>query len=199
MLTIDASDLKRVMTNLKAAEDQMPFAMSLALNEATRNTRKHLIGVTWPTSGVTVRNKSFIGAALVMRDTPATKRNLTTEIYDRLGRANLMLHAKGGTRTAKGGRMAIPVSGTIKRTARGVPDRWKPKTLGPKLFRKDSGEARYTRDGRGRLKLTYVLKTATKIPKRVRFYEDFNTVMRREVYRAIPKAVERAMATRRVR
>ena len=194
MLTIDMSDLQRVMTNLKAAEDQMPFAMALALNEATEVTRKHLIQQTWP-GHVKQRNASFIAAALTTKGTRATKRNLTTEIYDRLRRGNLVLHAKGGMRTAKRGHMAVPVS-TMPKGASGVPSRLRPKNVVNSVRIKD---AIYTRDQRGRLKLLYVLKTATKVPKRVPFYEDYQTVMRREVYRAIPKAVERAMATRRVR
>jgi hypothetical protein len=50
---------------------------------------------------------------------------------------------------------------------------------------------------KGRLRLLYVLKHATKIPKRVPFYEDFAASMERELRRTIPLAVERAMATRR--
>jgi hypothetical protein len=50
---------------------------------------------------------------------------------------------------------------------------------------------------KGRLKLMYVLKGRTPIPKRVPFYEDFAASMNRELQRTIPLAVARAMATRR--
>jgi hypothetical protein len=47
------------------------------------------------------------------------------------------------------------------------------------------------------MKLMYVLKPATTIPKRVPFYEDFASVMQSELHRTIPLAVAKAMATRR--
>ena len=141
MLTIDISDVQRVMRNLKAAEDQMPFAMSLALNNATEITRKHLITQTWP-GHVKARNASFIAAALTTKGTRATKRQLSTEIYDRLRRGNLVLHAKGGTRTARRGHMAVPVS-SMPKGASGVPSRLRPKALVNSVRIKD---AIYTRD-----------------------------------------------------
>jgi hypothetical protein len=58
-------------------------------------------------------------------------------------------------------------------------------------------DALYTRDKRGRLKLMYVLKSRTPVPKRVPFYEDFATSMRRELIVALPIAIAKAMATRR--
>ena len=193
-IQIDWSDVKRVMANLKAAEDQMPFAMALALNDATEKTRKYLITHTWP-SRIKQRNASFIAASLTTKGTRATKRQLESEIYDRLNRGHLMMHAKGGTRTARGAHMAVPVS-SMPKSGRGVPQRLRPRNLANSVRIKD---AIYTRDRSGKLKLMYVLKTATKIPRRVPFFEDYHASMSRELRRSIPIAVERAMRTRRVR
>ena len=33
---------------IKAAADQMPFALSRALNDAVKDAREHLIDKTWP-------------------------------------------------------------------------------------------------------------------------------------------------------
>jgi hypothetical protein len=200
---IDWSDAQRVMSNLQAAEDQMPFAMALALNAATEKTRKHLITETWGAAhGIKVRNQSFIAASLTTKGTRATKRQLETEIYDRLQRGHLMMHAKGGQRVPQGrAHMAVPVS-SVQRTGRGVPQNLRPKAMGTKLFPLKGGspDRLYTRDKRsGKLKLMYVLKTRTRIPKRVPFFEDYRMVMSRELMRALPIAVERAMSTRRVR
>ncbi|OCK60031.1 hypothetical protein LMTR3_20815 [Bradyrhizobium sp. LMTR 3] len=67
----------------------------------------------------------------------ATKQSLSVEIYDKLGRANLMLHAKGGTRRAKGANIAIPSSVNVRRTARGAVTRSQtPKGLADKGVRR---------------------------------------------------------------
>jgi hypothetical protein len=143
---------------------------------------------------VHARNPSFIAASLTTREARASKSSLAVEIYDRLDRGNLQKQAKGGTRTPRGGsNLAIPAS-TVTRTQRGVPRALKPANL------RNSFKAKnmlFVRDSRGRAKLVYTLKHQTPIPKRVPFYEDFTTSMRRELTRTIPMAVARAMSTAR--
>ena len=192
-VSIDMSDIERMARSLQVAEDQIPYAASVALNAATEVTRTHLIKTTWP-SHIKQRNSTFLAAALTTKGSRATKGNLTSEIYDRLGRAHLSLHAKGGTRVGSG-MLAVPTS-KVPRTARGVAQRLRPRNLANSVRIKD---AIYTRDRRGRLKLMYVLKATTKVPKRVPFYEDYERVMRTELMRALPAAFAKAMATRRVR
>ena len=196
-VVIDFPDIQRVMRNLKAAEDQMPYATALALNEATEKTRSYLIGHTWP-SHIKQRNASFMSATLTTKDARATKRQLETEIYENprmQGRGHLMLHAKGGTRVPHSrAHLAVPSSNVPRLSGGGVAKRLKPKNM-PQAFR--IKDALYVRDRKGRLKLMYVLKGSTKIPKRVPFFEDYFASMRRELHKAIPKAVQRAMATRR--
>jgi hypothetical protein len=192
-LSIDYSDVQRIMKNLGAAADQIPYAMALALNVATERTRQHLIKRTWP-GHVHQRNASFIAASLTTKEARASKTSLSTEIYDRLGRGHLMMQAKGGTRVPRGGgSIAVPVS-SIPRGARGVPQRLRPKNLPRSVRIKD---ALYTRDRKGKLKLQYVLKRATRIPKRVPFFEDYRAVMTIALNRAIPEAIAKAMSTRR--
>ena len=190
---MDFSDLEQAAKNLGASTDQIPFALALSLNNAADITRKLLITATWP-QHIHQRNASFISASLTTRGARANKSDLTVEIYDKLNRGNLEMQSLGGVRAPKGGsNLAIPVS-TINRTSKGVPARLRPKNL-PTAVRK--GDALYARDKKGKLRLLYVLKTATKIPKRVPFYEDFALSMQRELVRGIPLAVARAMATRR--
>ena len=193
-LSIDYSDVRRVMGNLRIAEDQIPYAMMRALNDATEITRKHLITHTWsPAHGIKPRNASFIAASLTTRGARASKTSLATEIYDRLNRGNLMMHAKGGTRVGRGGSIAVPVSG-VPRGSRGVPERLRPRNLQNSVRIKD---AIYTRNRKGKLQLMYVLKRQAKIPKRVPFFEDYQRVMRDTLGKTIPAAVARAMATAR--
>jgi hypothetical protein len=195
MLTIefDYAELEQRALSIGAAADQVPYALALAMNRSADVTRNLLIKSTWP-AAVYQRNSSFIAASLTTREARASKTSLAVEIYDKLDRGNLLMQAKGGTRAPQGGsNLAVPAS-NVPKTSRGVPARLRPKNL-PTAFKK--GDVLYSRDKKGRLRLLYVLKHATKIPKRVPFYEDFAASMERELRRTIPLAVEKAMATRR--
>lgn len=190
----DYSQLEKVAQDLGAAIDQIPFSLALAMNEAADVTRKFLITQTWP-QHVNARNSSFIAASLTTKDAKANKYSLAVEIYDRLNRGHLEMQARGGTRTPiDGSNLAIPLS-TIPKGARGVPARLRPRTMGTKAFK--MGDGLYTRDKKGKLKLLYILRSSTAVPKRVPFYEDFATSMSRELQHSLPKAIARAMSTRR--
>ena len=189
----DFAQLEQYAQKVGAAADQIPYALSLAMNCSADVTRNLLIKHTWPTS-IKQRNASFIAASLTTRGARATKQSMTVEIYDKLDRGNLQMQAKGGDRRSRaGGNLAVPVS-TMPRTARGVPTKLRPRNM-PTAVRK--GDALYARDKKGKLKLLYIIKRTTKIPKRVPFYEDFAASMQRELRRTIPQAVAKAMATRR--
>jgi hypothetical protein len=192
-IEFDYDALLRSAQGIEGVAEQLPYALALAMNRSADVTRNLLIRSTWP-SHVQQRNASFISASLTTRDARATKGSLAVEIYDRLDRGNLQMQAKGGTRTPHGGSsLAVPSSG-VTRTSRGVSSRLRPKNL-PTAVRK--GDVLYAKDRKGRLRLLYVLKPATAIPKRVPFYEDFAASMTRELVRTIPLAVQKAMATRR--
>jgi hypothetical protein len=192
-LEFDFSDWERAAKSIEGATDQLPYALALAMNRSAEVTRNLLIRATWP-EHVTQRNASFIAASLTTKDARASKQSLAIEIYDKLDRGNLEMQAKGGVRAPRGGsNLAVPAS-SVPRTSRGVPAAMRPKAL-VNAFKK--GDVLYERDRRRRLRLMYVLKNVTKIPKRVPFYEDFAASMQRELTRTIPMAVEKAMATRR--
>jgi len=192
-IEFDYDELMRSSQSIAAVADQLPYAMALALNRSADVTRNLLIRSTWP-QHVQQRNASFIAASLTTRDARANKQSLSVEIYDKLDRGNLQMQAKGGTRTPhNGSNLAVPAS-NIPKGSRGVPKRLKPKNM-PTAVRK--GDVLYAKDKRGRLRLLYVLKHATPIPKRVPFYEDFAASMTRELVRTIPQAIQHAMATRR--
>ena len=192
-LEIDFAEAEKFATSIGAAADQIPFALATALNGSADVTRNLLIRQTWP-GHIHQRNSSFIAASLTTKESRATKGSLSVEIYDRLNRGNLMLHAQGGTRKpVRGPNLAVPAS-DVPRGPRGVPERMRPKNLKDAFKIKD---ALYTRDRKGKLKLVYILKRTTKVPKRVPFFEDYAASMSRELHRTIPLAVEHAMATRR--
>lgn len=196
-LEFNFDEIEQTALSIGAAADQIPYAMMLAMNRAADVTRNFLIQATWP-NHVQQRNNSFIAASLTTRDARATKTSMAVELYDKLDRGNLQMQAKGGQRSPQrgGASLAVPAS-NVPKGSRGVQASLRPKNLQPTAsFRK--GDVLYAKDKRsGRLRLLYVLKPATKIPKRVPFYEDFAASMERELHRTIPLAVARAMATRR--
>lgn len=184
----------------KAAEiggalDQVPFALSLALNDAARAARQVLVQETWP-KHVTQRNSAFIGRAL--RTVFATKHSLRVEIYDDLNRGHLALHATGGTKEARK-RFAIPVKGRIARTAHGVRSDQTPTAI---IANRSKRDVRITPRGifvaeGGKLHLMYAFAAKVFQPKDVPFEEDFATAVVNEVRTSFPEAMKRAMATRR--
>jgi hypothetical protein len=200
-LQLDTTDFIRAAVSFGAAADQMAFIMMKTLNEAAEKTRSYLIENTWP-SHVQVRNRRFLNAALTTRGTRATKTNLSVEIYDRLKRAKLETHARGGTRTGKGGRIAIPSARIdAARGSSGVPRRLLPANLkdavkiGDNIFVRPRGAKRKKGGGRS-LELAYSLRASTRIPKSVPFHEDFARVMRQSVLQVLGANVARAMARR---
>src|SRR5262249_62408926 len=96
-LEIDFSEAEQFARLIGAAADQIPFALATALNRSADVTRNLLIRQTWP-GHIHERNSSFIAASLTTKESRASKGSLSVEIYDRLNRGNLMLHAQGGTR-----------------------------------------------------------------------------------------------------
>ncbi|MCP1761970.1 hypothetical protein [Bradyrhizobium japonicum] len=196
----DFSQIEQRALALGATADQMPYIMATTLNMAAENTRSYLIETTWPSS-VTVRNRSFMNAALTTKGSRATKGDLTVEIYDKIGRANLFLHAKGGTRRAKGGNLSIPSSVNVQRTSGGaVRTQQQPKNLrnsfkrGRFIFQR---QGKSSRKRSGRIKLMYSLRPSVPIRQDVPFYKDFAEVMRQEMTLNLAIAVIRAMSTRR--
>jgi hypothetical protein len=192
-IEFDYKELEKYATALGARIDQIPFALAIAMNRSADVTRNLLIRSTWP-SAIVQRNASFIAASLTTKEARASKSSLAVEIYDKLDRGNLQMQAKGGTRTPRSGsNLAIPAS-TVPRGSKGVPKNLRPANL-RNSFKKNG--LLFTRDTKGRARLVYALKPATRIPKRVPFYEDFHASMSRELTRTIPQAVMRAMATAR--
>ncbi len=196
-LRFDLSSFERKAKEIGGALDQVPFALAKALNEAADRTREELISETWP-RGVQVRNRTFLKAALTTKGARATKRSLRVAIYDRLGRASLTKHETGGVKPARRN-LAIPTSRTVqpRRTGKGVPKNLRPAAL-PNAFRQ--GDAIYQRapgKKHAHRKLMYVLAPRAQIKGTVPFHRDFDRIMRREMSRAFPTAMARAMATRR--
>jgi hypothetical protein len=196
-IKFDFSDFGRKAVELSAAADQVPFALSRALNQSAEDAQTVLIVQTWPKS-VRMRNSTFMRAAL--RRINSTKHNLTVEVYDQLHRASLQKHARGGTKTAKGSHLAIP-SSEIPIGSHGVTKSNRPAALiarTPKRALRITPRGIYVGKG-GRLHLKYALRRSVPIPADVPFEADFRTAMINGMRTAFPYWLRVAMRTRRSR
>lgn len=191
----DIRDFKRAAIDMHAALDQVPFALAGALNNAVEGARSDIINTTWPRH-VTVRKANFLNAALTTSGERATKNRLRVVLYDRLGRGSLKLHAQGGTKRPLRSKLAIP-SKAVSRGANGVISSQRPANLSRKVVKKN---LIFQASGRGkgaRLTLMYKLARVAQIKRDVPFYEDFQRAMASRIHAEFPKAMAKAMATRR--
>lgn len=205
-LTFDFRDFERAAERMQAAQEQIPFALSQAMNDGLAAAREQIVERTWP-AHMTVRNQRFLGVAL--RREFASKRKLRVSLFDNIGRGNLLLHEQGGTRRPRGASIAVPTDRLKgKRTGKGVPKGLRPGALGATAFKK--GDALYRRVGtyqkgspgepgtdNRRLELLYVLKPSTQIKAEVPFEADFDRAMITEVWRSFRPRLMTAMAGRR--
>lgn len=196
---IDLRGFERKARDFGAAQDQVRFSLAYSLTGATSSTLKRLIAETWP-KHVEVRNRGFLRQAL--RVERATKANLASAITTagtRAGaRGNLALHAGGGIRRAKK-RLAIPPTGSVRRTSGGVAAAQKPRTVidrTPKRALRVTSRGIFVGEG-GRLRLKYTFRPVARIKPDVPFRQDFARYMSDELRRELPKAVAKAMKTRR--
>ena len=201
-LVFDTKQFQRAARRMDALASQIPFALALALNGSAELARRELAETVWP-EHVDARNRSFLKAALSTKGTRATKRNLRVVVFDRLGRGNLLLHDRGGTKRPRGKALAVPSAALqARRTGKGVPKGLRPRNLpatGPSgAFVK--GDVLYQRVGRGQsrgLQLMYVLKPTAPVRADVPFHAAFATAMRRTMPAQFRAAMRRAMATAR--
>lgn len=193
MVKFEMSDFRRKAYLLGVAADQVPYATALTLNDAMFETRVEEIFMAWP-GGVTVRNQSFMRAAL--RVDKASKGNLSASIFDVLGRASLDLHADGGTKTPDSGKLAVPVDPRIRRGARGVPKSQRPRTFSSRRNARVTAKGIFLGEA-GRLHMIYRFLSSADIDKRFPFYETFEENVVKVVEERLPERLYQAMATRR--
>lgn len=193
-LLLSTKAFDRWATQIGGALNQVPFAMSKAMNDAAFATRTKLIEDTWP-AHVTVRNKGFLRGAL--RVEKASKHSLAVAITDKAiqGRGHLALHAKGGTKPAKT-MLAIP-DRKVGRGAHGVVKSQLPRNLKNSFRKGDIIYQRVGAKGHQKLKLMYVLKRSAAIKADVPFHADFKRFMLAELQTSFPKAMAYAMGTRK--
>lgn len=201
-LKIDMQQVEAMAADLKVSADQLPYAMSRAMNEAAFATRRALVQDTWP-QHVTQRRSNFPSA--VLQVDVSDKSNLTVGIRETSNTApSLTLHAEGGDkRPRKPGshNLAIPLKGWAVRTEHGVRD---DQTIARIIAVTPRRALRITKTGLfvgegGKLHLRYSFKPSATQPKDVPFYEDFEAGMNTGIQQSLPHFMREAMRTRRAR
>jgi len=194
-VTLYSENFERIVKQMDAAYDQMPFALMLALNDALFETKQVLTDATWPRS-VTVRNARFLDWALHVEK--ATKDKLEGSIFDQTPdhRAHLKMHADSGLKVARGANLAIP-SSNVDRTGDGrTVSRDKPRNLRNSV---KIGNRIYQYQGKGKhrkLVFMYTLRPSVQIKADVPFRQDFKDAMRESAERHFVPRMMQAMRTR---
>jgi hypothetical protein len=207
MLAVNvSSNYKQLSRSLdQLGRKQLPFAFAKTLNQTMKAVGKYTVARTYP-QAFDVRNKSFFKAAMFTKDSVrwAKPTNLRASARDQFGRGNLQLHATGGTKRARSGRMAIPSRYTkARRGPKGVRKTLRPRAVvdTPKGYidRVGPRDAIYQRYGRGgkQVRLLYVLQPSAKIRKRFRFYEDAQRITRAVSPKLFRKNFSHAIRTAR--
>ena len=207
MLAVNvSSNYKQLSRSLdQLGKKQLPFAFAKTLNQTMKAVGKYTVARTYP-QAFDVRNKSFFKAAMFTKDSVrwAKPTNLRASARDQFGRGNLQLHATGGTKRARSGRMAIPSRYTkARRGPKGVRKTLRPRAVvdTPKSYIDRDGprDAIYQRFGRSgkQVRLLYVLQPSAKIRKRFRFYEDAQRITRAVSPKLFRKNFSQAIKTAR--
>ena len=115
MLTVNVrSNYKKLSRSLdQVGRKQRPFAFAKTLNETMKAVEKYTVARTYPRA-FDVRNRAFFKASMFSNSGQsgtafkwATKTKLQVPARDRLRRGNVQLHATGGIKRARSGRIAV--------------------------------------------------------------------------------------------
>jgi hypothetical protein len=192
------SDYKRLERRLNAIErKQLPFAFSKTLNDVAKRIRKRIVDRTYP-AAFDVRDGKFANATFKIDF--SSKRKLEARVYDRLGRANLKLHAEGGIKRAKRGSIAVP-SQYVKdrRTGRGVRRSLRPREVVDSQKGYKTQRAIFQAYGpkASKKRLLYSLIPSARISKQFPFYEDANKIVRKDLSRVFNYQLKQALRSRK--
>lgn len=196
-LQFDLSEFRRRAHQMGIfAEDQLPYAISRTMNDTMlRDVRPEIIGPTW-SKAFKVRNRGLPRAS--MRAELSSKHRWVAGVYDALGKANLGVHARGGSRPKPSPMLAVPNQQRVKLHARGRKPwaRDVPKMVAnPKrALRVIKGKGIFVGEG-GRLHAVYWFRGGAHLAKRFKFYEDFKRVTARGMAQRFPGHIQAAIAS----
>ena len=156
--------------------DQIPYALSLAVNETAKDVQKAIRGHIH--DEFIVRRKSWIDNSIKIKPF-ATKETLsaTVSISPAGGNDVLSKFEDGGTKVSQtGGNIAVPSEDTFPDNSKVIPTAKRPRNLKGafKVIGANGKAFIFTTVGRGKAKiyrLAYSLQSSVKIPKKLGFEE----------------------------
>jgi hypothetical protein len=195
-IKIDFSDVNRLVDDLHIARREVLYAASRTINDAVFAAKDEISGVVWPRF-VTQRAHNFPRATLhVNKSTPD---NLTAELVETKSDI-LKLHDEGGSVSAKGRALVVPV--TSYRQSRMTQHGLRADATLSALLRRASAKrtVRIVNDrvyvaarGLG-LKLAFVLRKAITQKADVPLTQSFNDTVTRVVTTQLVGNVERVLS-----
>jgi len=207
------TNVAQVTANLNRFErKQVPFAMAKAINDTLFDLRPALI-TEWNLSFPGAKNKGF--ARTAFRINKASKHALKSSVYDRFETEWVQRQATGGTKTPKGRSLAIPQygPGRLRRTRWGPGAKQKARAIIGNSADYFSGKPKgvpgapagiykrlpRTRRSKGGLRLMYLYKNNAFVKHEFDGYEVAEDVTARRFPVHFRKALERAVATAKIR
>jgi hypothetical protein len=169
MITFELKIKNKATENLnQIAKKQIPFAVAKTLTNIAQKSQEEV--------RKNIREKFFIrkksgGFESSIRIKPATKRNLTAQVYTMAAFA--ALQQTGGTKKAKDGRLAIPAYQAINKVKKRSDSNSPSTYLAGDAFkmRTKSGQDVIAQRKVGGLKILYFLKRQAQIDKRFEMIE----------------------------
>lgn len=166
-------DDREVRQYLRKMPEQVPFAMSKAMNETAMDIRNHIVKSVWQTS-VNVKQRYFAGRAFRVRW--SQKRDLVAAVYADPSRVNpagieAIKRVEEGIRhyPFRGRYLAVPTfkaltpTGRVKKVAREALDETNRRTF--VADRVGRGPAIWYRNPNGTLDMLFILKPSVPTPR----------------------------------
>lgn len=198
-ITIDVS-AKDVVGYLRFLhKDQMPFAVSVALNQ-TANDMQSGIRQSIGQLGFTVRRQTFINNTIYRSPGTdfSTKQKFTAGVRIHPQRDVLAKFETDRSKSAKGGSVLVPIEARKNKGAV-VPKGLWPKALGDKAFAlklRSGGKGLFRRTGSG-LQLLYVFKPSVPLNHALQFEKTARAIATRMWPERMDDALARAIKTAR--
>lgn len=202
-IRVDARELIEFARQLDdTADDQLPFALAAALSDTARTARDE-VRERLP-KFFTIRNRG-VRSAIEYKSANKRDPEPAALVHTQEWAGFLTLHAIGGTKRARGSRVAVPTS-IVKRTASGrVPKRFQPRPLRGRRGLQESALpggrliVRGVRSVPRGLSIFYHLVRGAKIRKSWPLEDEVARVVARDMRSNFERRFDQALATRRAR
>ena len=190
--------VRRQLTNIERR--QIPFALSLALNNTAFATRRFVIEKLYPRAFPHARNRAY--PRTTFRVDRATKSRPEASVFDRLMRGFLEHHIEGRPKRPRGKKLAVP-GRKIKRTNSGkIPNARKPRNLKNAFIADLEGRGPAVWQEFGpksdrQLRFMYSLEDSTPVSRTFHFHREGERFARRIFPGELARAMTRALGSAR--